>query len=84
MGADGDIAGLELPLLVGVVESGDEAPLLLGLGDVEEELDDRRAVASGVPLAVGDGSREPVLAQVSQASGRVTLDEHWEVQAHTR
>ena len=44
------IGGVELPLLVGVVEASHEASLLLGLGHVQEELDDLGAVAVEVPF----------------------------------
>ena len=50
VGPLGHVGRVELPLLVGVVEAGDEAPLLLRLGHVEEELHDLRAVAVEVAL----------------------------------
>src|SRR3954471_5195468 len=45
-----DVAGVERPLALGRVEPREEAPLLLGARDVQEELDDRRAVAVEVAL----------------------------------
>ena len=50
VGPLGDVGGLELPLLAGCVQAGDEPPLLLLLRHVEEELHDLGPAAIQVAL----------------------------------
>jgi hypothetical protein len=49
-----DVAHLELPVLLRAFDPGQEAPLLLGPRDVQEELADDVAVARQVALVRGD------------------------------
>jgi hypothetical protein len=49
-----EVAGAELPILGGVVEAGPEALGLLLLGDVQEELEDGRALVRQHLLEVAD------------------------------
>src|SRR5436189_2549882 len=46
----GNVGCLELPLLTGCVQTGEEPTLLLCLGDVQEELHDPCAAPIQVPL----------------------------------
>jgi hypothetical protein len=50
----GHVVGGELPVLLGEVDAGQEAPALLLLGQVQEELDDDEPVVGEVALPVVD------------------------------
>src|SRR6266542_4245293 len=53
----GDVGHAELPVLLRLVDTSEEAPCLLLRGDVEEELDDAGAVYKEMALLVNDRSK---------------------------
>ena len=55
-----DVASVELPVLVGLLDAVEEAPTLLVLGQVQEQLDDAVALVAEVALPVVDLAEAPV------------------------
>ena len=51
-----DVGEAELPVLVRLVDAGEEPLALLLLGQMQEELDDPRAVAVEMPFQIHDGA----------------------------
>ena len=68
----GQIPGRELPILCGVSQSIEEAPLLLVTGDVQEDLDDPGPVSVEVALEAVD-----VLVAVPPDPSRWHADRGW-------
>lgn len=66
----GEVVVAELPVLVRVVDAGEQTLALLVLRQVQEELDDAGAVAVQVPLRIDDGT-VAALPQRLALKGRV-------------
>lgn len=52
----GEVAGVELPVLFGIIEAFEEPAFLFVAGDVQEEFEDASAVVVEVAFVIADGA----------------------------